>query len=81
MISQLVLASQPRVCMRIDDTQIFASAEDPSELIFKLNSDLDKVNKWLKNNKLQSHLTKTKLMFVGSKHNLYKINDSISPWS
>ena len=62
-------------CLYADDTQIFSSAKDSVELIFNLNNDLNKISQWLTSNKLQHHSTKTKLMYVGSKHNLHKIND------
>jgi hypothetical protein len=51
------------------------SAKDSVELIFNLNNDLNKISQWLASNNLQHHSTKTKLMYVGSKHNLHKIND------
>ena len=61
-------------CLYADDTQIFTSAKDPAELTSKLNSDLNNINHWLISNKLQHHSSKTKLMYVASKHNLNKIN-------
>jgi hypothetical protein len=65
-------------CLYADDTQIFSSAKDSVELIFNLTNDLNKISQWLTSNKLQHHSTKTKLMYVGSKHNLHKINDDFS---
>ena len=53
-----------------------SSAKDSVELIFNLNSNLNKISQWLTSNKLQHHSTKTKLMYVGSKHNLHKIRES-----
>lgn len=55
-----------------DDTQIFA--KNSGAFFLKLNSDLANISQWLMSNKLQYYSTKTKLMFVGSKHNLNKIN-------
>ena len=60
-----------------DDTQIFASSTVYADLIEKLNSDLNKISKWLAINKLQHHPTKTKVMIIGSAQNLKeKVRDS-----
>ena len=48
-----------------DDTQIYASSASFSELVTKLNQDLENVVKWLSQNKLQLHSEKTKAMFIG----------------
>ncbi|CAB4022776.1 RNA-directed DNA polymerase from mobile element jockey-like, partial [Paramuricea clavata] len=64
-------------CLYADDTQIFSSANDYQHLVFNLNSDLNNISQWLKQNKLQHHSSKTKVMYVGSKHNLHKINNDI----
>ena len=53
-----------------DDTQISSSSEDIEASIQNLNSDLNNIQMWLLKNKLQHHPTKTKVMFVGSSHNL-----------
>ena len=45
-----------------DDTQIYASSDSYDELVNFLNSDLENINRWLFDNKLQHHATKTKLM-------------------
>ena len=68
------------LCLYGDETQIFTSAKDSVGLIFFLNIDLNKITHGMANkyNKLQHHSTKTKLMYVGSKHNLRKINDDIA---
>lgn len=57
-------------CLYADDTQIFASSDDYTVLIDKLNFDLRKISEWLARNKLQHHPTKTKVMIVGSTRNL-----------
>ena len=56
-------------CMYEDDTQIFSPSYDANELVIKLNSDLAHVRKWLIENKLQLHPSKSKLMFIGSSYN------------
>jgi hypothetical protein len=59
-----------------DDTQIFASSDNHDELVDLLNSDLENISRWLSDNKLQHHATKTKLMFIGSAYNIRnKIGD------
>ena len=63
-------------CLYADDTQIFSSANDYAHLVSSLNCDLNNISQWLKQNKLH-HSSKTKLIFVGSKHNVHKINDDI----
>ncbi len=40
------------------------------KLIDNLNYDLNKISEWLTRNKLQHHPTKTKVMIIGSTHNL-----------
>ena len=53
-------------CLYADDTQICTSAKDSGELIPPI---------WLISKKLQHHSSKTKFMYVASKHNLNKIKD------
>ena len=53
-----------------DDTQIFASSDSFDEVVDVLNSDLENISKWLADNKLQHHSTKSKLMFVGSSYSI-----------
>ena len=59
--------------MYADDTQIFSSSYDANELVVKLNSDLAHVFEWMKENRLQMHPSKCKMMFVGSTHYLNKL--------
>jgi hypothetical protein len=73
-------------CLYADDSQIFSSAKDCVERNANLNHDLNNVSQWLVKNKLQHHSTKTKLMYVGSNHNLkidnefpVMINDQLIP--
>lgn len=56
--------------MYADDTEIFSSTYHANELVIILNSDLDHVRNWLKENKLQMRPSKSKLMFIGSPYNL-----------
>lgn len=53
-----------------DDTVIHASSNDSSELVSKLNRDLNGLSNWIAKNKLQIHPTKSKPMFVGSSYNI-----------
>ena len=57
-------------CLYADDTEIFSSSNDFTEIIGNLNSDLNNIRNWLVKNKLQHHPTKSKLMFIGSSCNL-----------
>ena len=61
-------------CLYADDTQIFLSSSDANEFVIKLNSDLAHVRNWLRENKLQLHPSKSKLMFIGSSYNLNNKN-------
>ena len=56
--------------MYADDTQIYVSSAGFSELVLKLNHDLENIVKWLSQNKLQFHSEKTKVMYIGSPYNL-----------
>ena len=56
--------------MYADDTQIYASSASFSELVLKLNHDLENTVNWLSQNELQLHSEKTKVMFIGSPYNL-----------
>ena len=57
-------------CLYADDTDIFAASHDYGILVKSLNDYLKNLHTWLAKNKLQYHPTKTKLMFIGSPHNL-----------
>ena len=57
-------------CLYADDTQISSSSHDYDTLIDNLNMDLSNIHKWLAKNKLKYHRKKTKVMFIGSTHNL-----------
>ena len=59
--------------MYADDNQIFSSSYDANELVVSLNSDLSHVCNWLKENRLQMHPSKCKMMFIGSPYNLNNI--------
>ena len=57
-------------CLYAYDTQIYSSSHDYDTLGENLNMDLANIQKWLAKNKLKSHAKKTKVMFIGSLHNL-----------
>ena len=59
--------------MYADDSQISFSSNDANELVVRLNSDLAHVCNWLKENRLQMHSFKCKMMFIGSSYNLNNI--------
>ena len=53
-----------------DDSEIYASSDNSSDLISKLNEDLKNLSRWMRKNKLQIHPTKSKYMFIGSSYNI-----------
>ena len=59
--------------MYADDTQIFSSSNNANELVVRLNSDLAHVCNWLKENRLQMHPSKCKIMFIGSPYHINNI--------
>ena len=54
----------------VDDSEIYASSDNSSDLISKLNEDLKNLSRWMRENKLQIHPTKSKYMFIGSSYNI-----------
>ena len=57
-------------CLYANEAQIHSSSHDYNTLVKNLNMDLANIQKWLAKNKLKSHAKKTKVMFIGSLHNL-----------
>ena len=53
-----------------DDSEIYASSDNSSDLISKLNEDLKNLSRWMRKNKLQIHPTKSKYMFIGYSYNI-----------
>ena len=53
-----------------DDTEIYASSNDCADLVDKVNIDLENIRKWMIQNKLQIHPSKSKHIFIGSPYNL-----------
>jgi hypothetical protein len=60
-----------------DDTHNFSAAKDLEKLIENINHDMNKLREWLIRNKLQHHPTQTKVMYIGSWHNLKIMNDDL----
>lgn len=54
--------------MFADDTNVFMSNNSLTELVDKLNAELEKVDKWFKANKLSLNLEKTNYILFCSKH-------------
>ena len=66
--------------MYADDTTIYFNLEDfdPRRMESEINNELERVNIWLKLNKLSLNIKKTKLMIFGRKQKKIKeINVSI----
>ena len=53
-----------------DDSEIYTSSDNSSDLIPKLNEDLKNLSRWIRKNKLQIHPTKSKYMFIESSYNI-----------
>jgi hypothetical protein len=53
-----------------DDTLISCTTNNLTELTENRDHDLNRIGEWLFRNKLQHHPTKTKLMYIGSKHHI-----------
>ena len=52
----------PSLCA--DDTEFYASSNDCADLVDKVNIDLENIRKWMIQNKLQIHPSKSKHMFI-----------------
>jgi retron-type reverse transcriptase len=64
-------------CLYADDTHNFSAAKHLEKLIENINHDMNKLRKWLIRNKLQHHPPKTKVMHIGSWHNLKIMNNDL----
>jgi len=58
-------------CLYADDTQIYASSQNPEELTSFINSDLERIQDWLAVNKLNMEI----------KHNRTKIGEQCPSWN
>ena len=62
-----------KASMFADDTNLFCKGQSSADIEYKLNCDLDNIQKWLISNKLTLNLTKTEYMLIGSQQRLDKI--------
>ena len=69
MTCQIVLIKPSLVCTQMILIKIFSAARHVAQLTKNLDHDLDKLNEWLIRNKLHHHPTKTKVIYMGSRHN------------
>jgi hypothetical protein len=53
--------------MYADDTNLTFASNNNDDIDYKLNQDLDNVNKWLIANKLTPNQSKTEFMVIGSR--------------
>ena len=67
-----------RPMMYADDTTLTASAKDPITLQTIMNQDLEKVQAWLRANKLTLNVKKTKFMIIGSKFKLDQVPNDLT---
>ena len=58
------------VRMYADDTSLTYASSSPDELSHTINNDLKNVHVWLNANRLSLNTTKTKCMFLGTRHKL-----------
>ena len=55
---------ESKCVMYADDTTIYASSRNPSNIEFALNNDLRNANNWYNRNKLKLNIAKTKFMVI-----------------
>jgi hypothetical protein len=68
--------SPPR--MYADDTNLSFASNNVDDIDYKLNQDLDNVNKWLIANKLTLNQSKTEFMLIGSRQKLNTLHSAPS---
>ena len=61
--------------MYADNTAMYTSCKNVTELKRVSNNDLCNVSNWLARNKLSLNVAKTDLIIIGSKQRLSRIND------
>ena len=61
--------------MFADDTAMYISCKNVTELNRVLNNDLCNISNWLARNKLSLNVAKTELIIIGSKQRLSQINE------
>ena len=64
-----------KVIMYADDTTLHVSGTSLHDIQLKLQEDLNEISKWIKDNRLQLNVDKTKLMIIGSKQRLRSCRD------
>ena len=62
------LCSTPR--LYADDTCLALTSHDPPDLQIKLNGDLNKIQSWLRANKLSLNVKKTKYSIVATQYKI-----------
>jgi len=67
-------SSHTKVIAFADDLAVLTKGKTPSEVKAFANSDLAKIEKWAKDNKMQFNETKTKAMLITRKRNNESIN-------
>ena len=64
--------------MYADDTNLTFASNNVEDIDYKLNQDLDNVNKWLIANKLTLNQSKTEFMLIGSRQKLSTLHSAPS---
>ena len=62
-----------KASMFADDTNLSCKRQTSADIEYKLNCDLENIQKWLISNKLTLNSTKTEFMLIGSQQRLDKI--------
>ncbi len=70
-----VIDNKCKVVLYADDTALFYASNDPEDLQSVLNTQLQNVGKWLRQNKLTLNVKKTNLMLIGTAMRLTKYKD------
>lgn len=63
------------VTMYAEDTTLYVSGTTLNDVQLKLQDDLNAIEKWIRDNRLQLNVDKTKLMVIGSKQRLNSCKD------
>ena len=64
--------------MYADDTSVTYANSDPLELIRVINTDLENISEWMRENKLSLNAGKSEFMVIGNAKQLRQVGDNIT---
>ena len=64
-----------KIYMYSDDTTLSVTSSDVKDISMKLESDLESLSKWLRDNKLSLNTDKTEVMLVGASARLRNVDN------